>query len=159
MPLKRLTQLGVPVGIVMIVVMLVVPLPAILLDMLIALNITGALLVLMTAMFVHRPLDFAAFPAVILVMTLFRLALNVSATRLVLLDGYAGKVIDTFGHFVVGGSLIVGLIVFAILLVIQFVVITNGAGRVAEVGARFTLDAMPGKQMAIDADLNSGHID
>jgi flagellar biosynthesis protein FlhA len=159
MPLKRLTQLGVPVGIVMIVVMLVVPLPAILLDMLIALNITGALLVLMTAMFVHRPLDFAAFPAVILVMTLFRLALNVSATRLVLLDGYAGKVIDTFGHFVVGGSLIVGLIVFAILLVIQFVVITNGAGRVAEVGARFTLDAMPGKQMAIDADLNSGLID
>lgn len=159
MPLKRLSQLGVPVGIVMIVVMLVVPLPAIVLDLLIALNITGALLVLMTAMFVARPLDFAAFPAVILVMTLFRLALNVSATRLVLLDGYAGKVIDTFGHFVVGGSLIVGLIVFAILLVIQFVVITNGAGRVAEVGARFTLDAMPGKQMAIDADLNSGLID
>ena len=92
-------------------------------------------------------------------MTLFRLALNVSATRLVLLDGYAGKVIDAFGHFVVGGSLIVGLVVFAILIVIQFVVITNGAGRVAEVGARFTLDAMPGKQMAIDADLNSGLID
>jgi flagellar biosynthesis protein FlhA len=156
---KRLTQLGVPVGIVLIVVMLVVPLPAIVLDLLIALNITGALLILMVAMFVHRPLDFAAFPAVILVMTLFRLALNVSATRLVLLDGYAGKVIDTFGHFVVGGSLVVGLIVFAILLVIQFVVITNGAGRVAEVGARFTLDAMPGKQMAIDADLNSGLID
>ena len=159
MPLKRLTQLGVPVGIVFIVVMLVVPLPAIVLDLLIALNIVGALLILLTAMFVHRPLDFAAFPAVILVMTLFRLALNVSATRLVLLDGYAGKVIDTFGHFVVGGSLIVGLVVFAILLVIQFVVITNGAGRVAEVGARFTLDAMPGKQMAIDADLNSGLID
>ena len=157
--MKRLTQLGVPVGIVFIVVMLVVPLPAIVLDLLIALNITGALLILLTAMFVHRPLDFAAFPAVVLVMTLFRLALNVSATRLVLLDGYAGKVIDTFGHFVVGGSLIVGLIVFAILLVIQFVVITNGAGRVAEVGARFTLDAMPGKQMAIDADLNSGLID
>jgi flagellar biosynthesis protein FlhA len=158
-PLKRLTSLAVPLGIVMIVVMLVVPLPAMLLDLLIALNITGALLVLLTAMFVHRPLVFAAFPAVVLVMTLFRLALNVSATRLVLLDGYAGKVIDTFGHFVVGGSLIVGLIVFAILLVIQFVVITNGAGRVAEVGARFTLDAMPGKQMAIDADLNSGLID
>jgi flagellar biosynthesis protein FlhA len=157
--MKRVTQLGVPVGIVFIVVMLVVPLPAILLDLLIAVNITGALLILLTAMFIHRPLDFAAFPAVILVMTLFRLALNVSATRLVLLDGYAGKVIDTFGHFVVGGSLIVGLIVFAILLVIQFVVITNGAGRVAEVGARFTLDAMPGKQMAIDADLNSGLID
>ncbi|MFL6157294.1 MAG: flagellar biosynthesis protein FlhA, partial [Marmoricola sp.] len=157
--MKRITQLGVPVGIVFIVVMLVVPLPAFMLDLLIAVNITGALLILLTAMFIARPLDFAAFPAVILVMTLFRLALNVSATRLVLLDGYAGKVIDTFGHFVVGGSLIVGLIVFAILLVIQFVVITNGAGRVAEVGARFTLDAMPGKQMAIDADLNSGLID
>ncbi len=159
MPVKSLTKLGVPLGIVLIVVMLVVPLPAVLLDLLIALNITGALLVLMVAMFIHKPLEFAAFPSVILVMTLFRLALNVSATRLVLLDGYAGKVIDTFGHFVVGGSLIVGLIVFAILLVIQFVVITNGAGRVAEVGARFTLDAMPGKQMAIDADLNSGLID
>ena len=156
---KRLTQLGVPAGIVLIVVMLVVPLPAVLLDVLIALNITGALLILLVAMFIHRPLEFAAFPAVVLVMTLFRLALNVSVTRLVLLDGYAGKVIDTFGHFVVGGSLIVGLIVFAILLIIQFVVITNGAGRVAEVGARFTLDAMPGKQMAIDADLNSGLID
>jgi len=159
MPWKRLSQLAVPIGIVGIVVMLVVPLPPVVLDLLIALNITVALLILMVAMFVHRPLDFAAFPAVILVMTLFRLALNVSATRLVLIDGYAGKVIDTFGHFVVGGSLIVGLIVFAILLVIQFVVITNGAGRVAEVGARFTLDAMPGKQMAIDADLNSGLID
>jgi flagellar biosynthesis protein FlhA len=159
MPVKSLTKLGVPLGIVLIVVMLVVPLPAMLLDLMIALNITGALLVLMVAMFIHKPLEFAAFPSVILVMTLFRLALNVSATRLVLLDGYAGKVIDTFGHFVVGGSLIVGLIVFAILLVIQFVVITNGAGRVAEVGARFTLDAMPGKQMAIDADLNSGLID
>jgi flagellar biosynthesis protein FlhA len=158
-PPKLLTKLGVPVGIVFIVVMLVVPLPAVVLDLLIALNIVGALLILLTAMFVHRPLDFAAFPAVILVMTLFRLALNVSATRLVLLDGFAGHVIDTFGHFVVGGSLIVGLIVFSILLVIQFVVITNGAGRVAEVGARFTLDAMPGKQMAIDADLNSGLID
>ncbi|WP_343996839.1 flagellar biosynthesis protein FlhA [Nocardioides dubius] len=159
MPMKRVTQLAGPVGIVFIVVMLVVPLPAVVLDMLIAFNITAALLVLLTAIFIHRPLDFAAFPAVILVMTLFRLALNVSATRLVLLDGYAGKVIDTFGHFVVGGSLIVGLIIFVILLVIQFVVITNGAGRVAEVGARFTLDAMPGKQMAIDADLNSGLID
>ncbi|MFC7505658.1 flagellar biosynthesis protein FlhA [Nocardioides sp. CPCC 206347] len=159
MDVKSLTKLGVPLGIVMIVVMLVVPLPAVLLDVLIALNITGALLVLMVAMFIHKPLEFAAFPSVILVMTLFRLALNVSATRLVLVDGYAGKVIDTFGHFVVGGSLIVGLIVFSILLVIQFLVITNGAGRVAEVGARFALDAMPGKQMAIDADLNSGLID
>ncbi|MBS42802.1 MAG: flagellar biosynthesis protein FlhA [Nocardioides sp.] len=155
---KRLTQFAVPVGIVLVVVMLVIPLPPVVLDLLIAVNITGALLVLLTAMFVTRPLDFASFPSLLLVMTLFRLALNVSATRLVLLDGYAGKVIDTFGHFVVGGSLIVGLIIFVILLIIQFVVITNGAGRVAEVGARFTLDAMPGKQMAIDADLNSGLI-
>ena len=156
---KRISQVGVPIAVVAVVVMLVVPLPALVLDMLIAVNITAALLILMTAMFVNKPLDFAVFPAVILVATLFRLALNVSATRLVLLDGYAGKVIDTFGHFVIGGSLIVGIIVFAILVVIQFVVITNGAGRVAEVGARFTLDAMPGKQMAIDADLNSGLID
>ncbi|WP_240641193.1 flagellar biosynthesis protein FlhA [Nocardioides ferulae] len=154
-----MTQLAVPIGIVGIVVMLVVPLPPAFLDLLITVNITGALLILLTAMFIHRPLDFAAFPAVILVMTLFRLALNVSTTRLVLLDGYAGKVVETFGTFVVGGSLVVGLIVFTILLIIQFVVITNGAGRVAEVGARFTLDAMPGKQMAIDADLNSGLID
>ncbi|GAA1874065.1 flagellar biosynthesis protein FlhA [Lapillicoccus jejuensis] len=157
--MNRLTQLAVPVGIVGVIIMLVVPLPAVVLDLLIATNITVALLVLLTTMFVHKPVDFSSFPALVLVLTLFRLALNVSATRLVLLDGYAGKVIDTFGHFVVGGSLIVGLIVFAILLVIQFVVITNGAGRVAEVGARFTLDAMPGKQMAIDADLNSGLID
>jgi flagellar biosynthesis protein FlhA len=154
-----MAQIGVPIAVVAVVVMLVVPLPPLVLDMLIAANITAALLILMTAMFVNKPLDFAVFPAVILVATLFRLALNVSATRLILLDGYAGKVIDTFGHFVIGGSLIVGIIVFAILVVIQFVVITNGAGRVAEVGARFTLDAMPGKQMAIDADLNSGLID
>ncbi len=159
MPLKRLTQLAIPAGIVLIIVMLVVPMPAVALDLLIAANITTALLVLLVSIFVHKPLEFSTFPAVLLVMTLFRLALNVSATRLVLLDGYAGKVIDTFGHFVVGGSLIVGMIVFAILVIIQFVVITNGAGRVAEVGARFTLDAMPGKQMAIDADLNSGLID
>jgi flagellar biosynthesis protein FlhA len=152
-------MVGVPVAVVGVVVMLVVPLPAVLLDVLIAANITAALLVLLTSMFVHRPLDFSAFPALILIATLFRLALNVSASRLVLLDGYAGKVIDTFGHFVIGGSLVVGIIVFAILVVIQFVVVTNGAGRVAEVGARFTLDAMPGKQMAIDADLNSGLID
>ncbi|NUR07693.1 MAG: FHIPEP family type III secretion protein, partial [Nocardioidaceae bacterium] len=155
----RFAQVGVPVAVVGVVVMLVVPLPPVLLDLLIAFNITAALLVLLTSMFVHKPLDFSAFPALILVATLFRLALNVSASRLVLLDGYAGKVIDTFGHFVIGGSLVVGIIVFAILVVIQFVVVTNGAGRVAEVGARFTLDAMPGKQMAIDADLNSGLID
>src|SRR5690242_1964539 len=138
--------------------MMVVPLPTVLLDMLLAANITGALLVLLVSMFVKRPLDFAAFPSLLLIATLFRLALNISVTRLVLLHGYAGKVVQSFGHFVVGGSLIVGLVIFLILIIIQFVVITNGAGRVAEVGARFTLDAMPGKQMAIDADLNTGQI-
>ena len=154
-----LGALAVPVGVVGIVLLLVVPLPAPFLDVLIAANITGALVILLTSMYVRRPLDFAIFPSLLLVFTLFRLGLNVASTRLVLADGYAGKVIDAFGHIVVGGSLVIGLVIFLILVVIQFVVITNGAGRVAEVGARFTLDAMPGKQMAIDADLNSGLID
>src|SRR4051812_36295271 len=138
--------------------MMVVPLPTIVLDLLIAVNITGAVLILLVSLSVTRALDFAVFPSMLLVATMFRLALNVSATRLVLLHGYAGKVIQSFGHFVVGGSVVVGLVVFLILIVIQFIVVTNGAGRVAEVGARFTLDAMPGKQMAIDADLNAGLI-
>ncbi|WP_406833107.1 flagellar biosynthesis protein FlhA [Pedococcus sp. KACC 23699] len=156
---NRIGQIGIPGGIVAIVVMMVVPLPSVVLDMLLAVNLTFSVLILLVALNVKRPLDFAVFPSLLLIGTLFRLALNVSATRLVLLDGFAGKVIDAFGHFVVGGSIIVGLVIFIILVVIQFVVITNGAGRVAEVGARFTLDAMPGKQMAIDADLNSGLID
>ena len=148
--------MAVPLSVVAVVVMLVVPLPTFVLDLLITANITCAMLVLLTTMHVKRPLDFSVFPTLLLVATMFRLALNVTATRLVLLHGYAGVVIESFGHFVVGGSLLVGLVVFLILIVIQFVVITNGAGRVAEVAARFTLDAMPGKQMAIDADLNSG---
>src|SRR5919112_5375419 len=139
--------------------MMVVPVPSGVLDFLIAINITGALLIVLVSMYVERPLDFSSFPSLLLVATLFRLALNISATRQVLGKGYAGQVINAFGHFVIGGSLVIGLVIFSILLVIQFVVITNGAGRVAEVGARFTLDAMPGKQMAIDADLNSGLID
>src|SRR3954464_4288541 len=151
-------KIAVPVGVVSIVLMLVVPLPAAFLDLLLGLNITCSLLILLVAMQIKRPLDFAVFPSLILIATLFRLSLNVSSTRLVLTDGYAGKVIEAFGHFVVGGSLVVGLVIFVILTIIQFVVITNGAGRVAEVGARFTLDAMPGKQMAIDADLNAGQI-
>ena len=161
MPLnpRRLSQLVVPIGIVLIIVMMVVPMPSLLLDLLIAGNITFALLIVLVAMQVHRPLDFSVFPALLLVATLFRLALNISATRLVLLNGFAGNVIDAFGHVVVGGSLIVGLVIFVILIIIQFIVITKGAERVAEVGARFTLDAMPGKQMAIDADLNAGLID
>src|SRR5689334_12027880 len=154
-----ISKLAIPIGVIGIIVMMVVPLPTVLLDMLIALNITAALLIVLVSMYVKRPLDFSAFPSLLLIATLFRLALNVSATRLVLLDGFAGKVIDAFGHFVVGGSLVVGLVIFMILIVIQFIVITKGAERVAEVGARFTLDAMPGKQMAIDADLNAGLID
>ncbi len=156
---SRVSKVAVPVGVVAIVLMLVVPLPAAVLDLLLGLNITASLLILLVAMQIKRALDFAVFPSLILIATLFRLALNVSSTRLVLTDGYAGKVIEAFGHFVIGGSLIVGLVIFVILTIIQFVVITNGAGRVAEVGARFTLDAMPGKQMAIDADLNAGLID
>jgi flagellar biosynthesis protein FlhA len=156
---KRLSQFAVPVGIVMIIVMMVVPLPSMLLDVLIAANITFALVIVLVSMYVKKPLEFSAFPSLLLIATLFRLALNISATRLVLVDGFAGKVIEAFGHFVVGGSLIVGLVIFLILFVVQFIVITKGAERVAEVGARFTLDAMPGKQMAIDADLNAGLID
>jgi flagellar biosynthesis protein FlhA len=156
---SRFGQIGVPVAIISIVVMMIIPLPTIVLDVLIAANITGAVLILLVSLHVTRPLDFSVFPSLLLIATLFRLALNVSATRLVLLHGDAGHVIEAFGSFVVGGSIIVGLVIFIILIVIQFVVITNGAGRVAEVAARFTLDAMPGKQMAIDADLNSGLID
>ena len=156
---RNLSKLVVPIGVIGIIVMMVVPLPTFLLDMLIAMNITAALLILLVAMFVQRPLDFSVFPALLLVMTLFRLALNISATRLVLRDGDAGKVIHAFGDFVVGGSLVIGMVIFLILIIVQMVVVTKGAERVAEVGARFTLDAMPGKQMAIDADLNSGLID
>jgi flagellar biosynthesis protein FlhA len=152
----RLSQIGVPAAVVAIVVMMVVPLPTVLLDLLLVCNLAGATVILLVSMHVRRALDFSIFPSLLLIATLFRLALNVSVTRLVLLHGNAGKVIESFGHFVVGGSIVVGLVIFLILSVIQFIVITNGAGRVAEVGARFTLDAMPGKQMAIDADLNSG---
>jgi flagellar biosynthesis protein FlhA len=152
----RLSQIGVPAAVVAIVVMMVVPLPTVLLDLLLVCNLAGATVILLVSMQVRRALDFSIFPSLLLIATLFRLALNVSSTRLVLLHGDAGKVIESFGHFVVGGSVVVGLVIFLILSVIQFIVITNGAGRVAEVGARFTLDAMPGKQMAIDADLNSG---
>src|SRR6202140_1162081 len=155
---NRIGQIAIPAAIVGIVVMMVVPLPTPLIDLLLVFNIALATLALLVSMFTTRVLDFSIFPSYLLIATLFRLALNVSVTRLVLLHGYAGKVIESFGHFVVGGSVIVGLVIFLILIVIQFIVITNGAGRVAEVAARFTLDAMPGKQMAIDADLNTGLI-
>ena len=155
---RNLTKLAVPVGVVGIILLLVVPIPAPMLDLLIIVNIMLALVTLLTTMFVKKPLDFSVFPSLLLVATLFRLGLNVASTRLVLGDGYAGQVIEAFGHVAVGGSMIIGAVIFLILVVIQFVVVTKGAERVAEVGARFTLDAMPGKQMAIDADLNAGLI-
>src|SRR5262245_31369906 len=156
--LLRHSDLAAAIAVITVVVMMVVPLPTPLLDLLIAANICGALTMLIATMYIGRSLDFASFPSLLLVTTLFRLAINVSVTRLILLHGDAGNVIHAFGEFVVGGNLIVGLVIFLILVVIQFAVITNGAGRVAEVAARFTLDAMPGKQMAIDADLNAGQI-
>jgi flagellar biosynthesis protein FlhA len=156
---RRVVTMAIPLSVVAVVVVLIVPLPTFVVDLLITANITGSILILLTAMQVKRPLDFSVFPTMVLVATMFRLALNVAATRLILLHGYAGVVIESFGHFVIGGSILVGLVVFFILIVIQFVVITSGAGRVAEVAARFTLDGMPGKQMAIDADLHAGAID
>jgi flagellar biosynthesis protein FlhA len=155
----QVTHMAVPLSVVAVVVVLVIPLPTFLIDLLITANITGSVLVLLTAMQVKRPLEFSVFPTLVLVATMFRLALNVAVTRQVLLHGYAGVVVSSFGHFVVGGSIVVGLVVFLILIIIQFVVITSGSGRVAEVAARFTLDGMPGKQMAIDADRSSGAID
>jgi flagellar biosynthesis protein FlhA len=158
-----LVGLAGPVLIVLILGMMVLPLPPFLLDLLFTFNIALAMLVLLSAMYTVRPLDFAVFPTVLLITTLLRLSLNVASTRVVLLHGHtgadaAGKVIEAFGNFLVGGNFAVGLVVFAILVVINFIVITKGAGRIAEVSARFTLDAMPGKQMAIDADLNAGLI-
>jgi flagellar biosynthesis protein FlhA len=155
---RRYADLLAAGAVVLVVVMMVVPLPPFLLDLAITLNISVALMIVVATLYVPRALDFSSFPSLLLLTTLFRLAINVSVTRLILLHGDAGHVVEAFGNFVVGGSVVVGLVVFLILIVIQFVVITNGAGRVAEVGARFTLDAMPGKQMAIDADLNTGQI-
>ena len=156
--LVKHSDLAAAVAVVTVVLMLIVPLPAFLIDLFVSVNLAGALAILIGTMYVPRALDMAAFPSLLLLTTLFRLAINISVTRLILLHGNAGGVIHSFGKFVVGGNLIVGLVIFMILVIIQFVVITNGAGRVAEVAARFTLDAMPGKQMAIDADLNAGLI-
>lgn len=159
-----LQGISAPVLVVAILAMMVLPLPPLLLDTFFTLNIAVALMVMMVAAYMIRPLDFAAFPTVLLLTTLMRLSLNVASTRVVLLEGHtgpgaAGAVIEAFGHFLIGGNFAVGLIVFAILVVINFVVVTKGSERIAEVSARFTLDAMPGKQMAVDADLNAGLID
>ena len=158
---RSLTGMALPLGIVMLVAMMVLPLPVFLLDIFFTLNIFRALLILMVALHTYRPVDFSSFPSLLLLATVFRLALNVASTRIVLSEGHngtgaAGQVIEAFGAFVIAGNFVVGIFVFAILVIINLVVITKGAGRVSEVSARFTLDAMPGKQMAIDADLNAG---
>jgi flagellar biosynthesis protein FlhA len=152
------TDLMAAVAVVMVVTMLIIPLPPMLLDFMITLNISGGLMIVVAAMYLNSALEFSAFPSLLLLTTMFRLAINISVTRQILAKGQAGSVVQAFGKFVVGGNVVIGLVIFLILVVIQFVVVTNGAGRVAEVAARFTLDAMPGKQMAIDADLNAGMI-
>ncbi|MDI9484257.1 MAG: flagellar biosynthesis protein FlhA [Bacillota bacterium] len=154
----RISDVSVMLAVVMVVVMMVLPLPPAILDILLAVNISLALLILLLTMNVHEPLEISAFPSLLLVTTLFRLALNVSSTRLILLTGNPGKIIVAFGDFVVGGNYVVGFVIFLILVIVNFLVITKGAERVSEVAARFTLDALPGKQMSIDADLNSGLI-
>ncbi|MBU4010389.1 MAG: FHIPEP family type III secretion protein, partial [Proteobacteria bacterium] len=152
------------VGVIAVLLVMIIPVPSMLLDFLLAINITLSVTILLISMFTLTPLDFSIFPTLLLLTTLFRLSLNVASTRLILLHGNesasaAGKVIMSFGNFVVGGNYVVGVIVFVILVLVNFIVITKGASRIAEVAARFTLDAMPGKQMSIDADLNAGMID
>ncbi len=155
----RLADVGLVAGIVAIISLMIVPLPTWLVDLLVGVNICLGLLLLLTTLYVREPLDFSSFPSVLLVSTLFRLALSVATTRLILLEGNAGNIIDTFGRMVAGGNLVVGIVVFLIITVVQFIVIAKGAERVAEVTARFSLDAMPGKQLSIDSDLRSGLID
>ena len=144
--------------VVRILAVMLIPMPTICLDMLLTVNISLALLIIISVINVSRPQDFSAFPSILLFTALFRLSLNVASTRLILLDGDAGQIINSFGDFVVGGNIIVGVIIFIILVVIQFIVITRGQNRISEVTARFTLDALPGKQMSIDADLTAGII-
>ena len=160
----RATDIGLAVGVMGIIVILIVPLPPLLLDVLLAISIVFSVMILMTALFIQKPLEFSSFPTVLLIAAMLRLALNLATTRLILADGHngtdaAGHVIEAFGHFVTRGNFVIGIVVFAILLIVNFIVITKGSGRIAEVAARFNLDAMPGKQMAIDADLSAGLID
>jgi flagellar biosynthesis protein FlhA len=154
----RYGDLWLVFGVLGTVLLLILPIPAFLLDMLLAVSIAVSMLTLLVILYVKEPSEFSGFPVLLLFLTLFRLALNVASTRLILLDGYAGHVIEAFGSFVVRGNYVVGLVVFLILVLINFIVITKGAGRIAEVAARFTLDALPGKQMSIDAELNAGLI-
>ncbi|MCG8596451.1 MAG: FHIPEP family type III secretion protein, partial [Kiloniellales bacterium] len=160
----RRGEIALALGIVCILVVLILPMPGWLLDISLAISMTFSVLILMTVLFIGRALDFSSFPTVLLIATMLRLALNLASTRLILANGHsgpdaAGKVIEAFGSFVMSGNFVIGIIVFGILVIVNFVVITKGSGRIAEVSARFSLDAMPGKQMAIDADLSSGLID
>lgn len=157
--LSRYGDLALVAGVVLIVALMVLPLPPLLVDVLVAVNICSGAVLLLVAIYVRSPLEFSVFPSVLLISTLFRLALSIATTRLILLEAHAGHIIDTFGRMVAGGNLVVGLVVFLIITVVQFIVIAKGAERVAEVAARFTLDAMPGKQLSIDSDLRSGLID
>lgn len=157
--LSRQTDVMLALAVVLVLCMMLIPLPAIVLDILLTINIALSVMILMVTLYTQEPLQYSTFPTILLFATLFRLGLNVSATRLILLHGEAGQVIHAFGSFVIGGNYVVGLLLFVILIIINFIVITNGAGRVSEVAARFTLDSMPGKQIAIDADLNAGAID
>ena len=160
---KMASDLVMAIGVLVVMVIVLVPLPTFLLDILLTFSVTIGVITMMVSMYTTNPLNFSVFPSLLLVVTLYRLALNIASTRLILLHGSegelaAGRVINTFGQFVVGGSYVVGFVVFGIFVIINFVVITKGATRIGEVTARFTLDAMPGKQMAIDADLNAGII-
>src|SRR5579872_369972 len=157
--LAQRSELILSLAMLGVLAVLLVPLPTVVNDLLIGFNLAITVLLLLITLSATRPLDFSVFPSLLLLMTLFRLAVNVATTRLILLQANAGHIVETFGRFVVGGNLVVGLVVFLILVIIQFVVITKGASRISEVSARFTLDSLPGKQMAIDAELNTGAID
>ncbi|MGE4004146.1 MAG: flagellar biosynthesis protein FlhA, partial [Planctomycetaceae bacterium] len=157
-PWYRQGELLLSAGLLASLGVMLIPLPTVLLDMLLALNLAQSTLLLLITLNARHPLELSVFPSLLLLLTLFRLTLNVATTRLILLDGDAGRIVSTFGSLVVGGNLVVGLVIFLILVVIQFVVITKGSGRISEVAARFTLDALPGKQMAIDAEMNAGGI-
>src|SRR5687767_12563251 len=156
---SRYSDLLLVAGVCVVLATMVLTLTPLLIDALVAINIVIGALLLLVALYVASPLEFSVFPSVLLITTLFRLAVSIATTKLILLDGHAGHIIDTFGHLVAGGNLVVGLVVFLIITVVQFVVVAKGAERVAEVSARFSLDAMPGKQMSIDSDLRSGAID
>ena len=162
--IEKNSEILAGLGVVGIVVLMILPLHSMILDLLLSFNITIAIIILLVSMYIMRPLDLSSFPSILLLATLFRLSLNVASTRIILLHGSegtmaAGKVIKAFGNFVVGGNYVVGCIIFLVLVIINLIVITKGSGRIGEVAARFTLDAMPGKQMSIDADLNAGLID